>query len=516
MTCARHWIYQPDLNRRKLKIFTRVKINERPSHFIYFCCMRRGIKLFCCLFIFGFAIGQPAPVEKWDIVRCVEFALKNNISVKQSDLQSRFSALNYKQDKAGRLPSLNFNGNIGYRFGRSENPTTGVLEDNNFLNSAMQLQSQVTLFNWFSIKNTIEASRFSWEGDLEQTKKVQNDIALNVAIAYLQILLAKEQVNLAGIQISQTTSQLENTRKRVNAGVLPELNGAELEAQLARDSSVYVTAQATGQQFILQMKALLNLDAAVPFDVVVPPVGIIPVESLADLQPDAVYAKAIANMPQQKVNDFRLKAAERMVKAAKGAMYPTISAFGGLGTSYVNIKIPQFDVGPYIVTPNIVTVGGIDYFVNTPSFLQTGEKTIPVGTQFKNNFGQSIGIGISVPIFNGRFARSGWDRSKLQLEQVQLTQELDNMTLKQDIYKAYSDATAALQKFNADKKSVQAAEKAYDFAQKRYALNLLSTYDLINSQNNVQTAKVQALYSQYDYVFKIKLLEFYKGQGIRL
>jgi len=232
--------------------------------------MIRSIKLAFALLIFSTSFGQ----DKWDIRRCVDHALKNNISVRQTDLQSRFSELSYKQNKGGQLPSLNFGSSVGYRLGRSDNPTTGVLEDNNFLNVGMQLQSSVSLFNWFSQKNTIEASRLSWEADKEQTKKIQNDIALNVAVAYLQILLAREQANLSNVQVDQTKAQLENTRKRVDAGVLPELNAAELEAQLARDSSSLVTAEASVQQFLLQMKALLNLDAGASFDIVTPPVSL--------------------------------------------------------------------------------------------------------------------------------------------------------------------------------------------------------------------------------------------------
>lgn len=477
------------------------------------------MKLVLALFIFASSFGQltqPLQVEKWDLQKCVEYALKSNISVRQADLQSRFSALSYTQNKASQLPSLNFGTSSSYRLGRSDNPTTGVLEDNNFFSMGMQLQSGVTIFNWFAKKNTIEASRLSWQADKEQIQKVQNDIALNVAVAYLQVLLAREQVNLSKVQIGQTAAQLENTRKKVDAGVLPELNAAELEAQLARDSSGFVGAEASAQQFLLQLKALLNLDAGAAFDITTPPLGMIPVESLADLQPDAVYALAIATLPQQKVNTLKIQAAQKSVAAAKGEMYPVISAFGGLNTNYVNVKVPQFILGPLKPTGATVNVSGTDYNVVSPSFLQTGESTIPLGTQFKNNFAQNIGISINVPIFNGRAARTAWDRSKLTVQQLELQKEQADMQLKQDIYKAYTDAAAALQKYNADKKSVQTAEKAYDYAGKRYSLNLLSTYDLLNSQNNVQRAKIQALYSQYDYVFKIKLLEFYKGQGLKL
>jgi outer membrane protein len=481
--------------------------------------MRRGVKLVLALLILNGASAQfvPSPSgDKWNIVRCVEHAVKNNISVRQSDLQSRFAELTYKQDKAGKYPTLNFNSSVGYRLGRSENPTTSVFEDNNFLNLGMQLQTGVTLFNWFSIKNTIEASRLSWEADKQQIQKVKDDIALNVAVAYLQILLAKEQANLARVQVSQTAEQLSNTRKRVNAGALPELNAAELEAQLARDSSSLISAESSVQQFLLQMKALLNLDAGTPFEIETPPVEKIPVLSLGELQPETVYTMAMAALPQQKVNSLRIQSAIKYVAAAKGRMYPTITAFGGLGTNYVNVKIPQYAPGPFQATGALVNVAGTDYSVVAPSFIQVGEKALPLGNQFKNNFAQNVGISLNVPIFNGRVARTGWERSKLTVQQYELDKEQSDMQLKQDIYKAYNDAVAALQKYNADSRSVLTAEKAYDFAKKRYDLNLLSTYDVINSQNNVLSARIQALSSQYDYVFKMKLLEFYRGQGLKL
>jgi outer membrane protein len=473
---------------------------------------RRILLLAIATFLSHFSFSQ----DKWDLQRCVDYALANNISVKQADLQSRFSELALLQNKSTRWPTLNFSGSTGFRFGRSENPTTGVLEDNNFFNTGMQIQSQVTLFNWFSLKNAIESSKFTLQADQEQTKKVQNDVALNVAVAYLQILMTREQVNVARVQVQQTSEQLTNTRKRVEAGSLPELNSAELEAQLARDSSALVTAIGSVEQLLLQMKALLNLDAATPFDIVVPPVGLIPIQTLGELQPEAVYASAMANLPQQKVNDLRLKAAQKNIASAKGNMYPSFSAFGSLSTNYVNITIPQYTAGPYQSTPNVVNVGGTDYFVSAPTFVQVGERTIPVGTQFRNNFGQSIGIGLSIPIFNGRMARSGWDRSKLQYRQLELTKEQDDMTLKQDIYTAYNDAVTALQKYNANLKTVETSEKALNFALKRYELALLSTFELITSQNNLQRAKIDLLSAQFDYVFKMKLLEFYKGQGLKL
>lgn len=481
--------------------------------------MKRAI--YCLLFTFGFFYAGAQDV--WDLKRAVDYAIANNISVRQADLQIRFSELNYLQNKSSRLPNLNFGLNNSYRFGRSENPSTGILEDANFFNSGLSLQSGVTLFNWFSVKNTIEASRITAEADKAQLKKAQDDVALNVAVSYLQILLAKEQAKVAGVQVQQTSQQLGVTRKRVDAGSLPELNAVELEAQLARDSATLISAQANVQQLLLQLKALLALDAGTPFDVAAPPVSIIPVESLADLEPEAVYTLALQNLPQQKVSQLRIQSALKSVEAARGDMYPTLSGFANLNSSYVYFRRPNYEpliTGFKNTGLRVDAGGGTFYNVQQPVIVQGQQvgylRADPLVNQLNANFGQGIGIGIQVPIFNGRQARSNWDRSKLNVQQLQLQNEGERQTLKQDIYSAYTDATAAIQKFNAAKKSVATAEKAYDFAQKRYNLNLLSTYDLVNTQNNLLRSRIEMLSAQFDYVFKLKLLEFYKGQGLRL
>ena len=479
------------------------------------------IIFFILFLLFGNLVAAQS-TEKWSLMKCYQYALANNISLKQTDLQSRFSALTYKQSTLSKYPNANFQGSVGYGFGRSENPVTGVLEDQNIFSNSFGLSTQVSLFNWFSKRNKIEADRLTLEADVAQIKKAQDDIALNIAVAYLQILLGKEQTNLASVQIKTTQEQLYNTRKRVDAGSLPELNAVEIEAQLARDSSAYVTADANVQQLILQMKALLNLDAAAAFDVETPTVDKIPVMSLAEMQPDAVYQLALTSLPQQKINELRLQSAQKTAESARGIMYPTFSAFGNLNTRYGYSKIPLYQQVPngYTISGARTNVGGTYYNIEVPAFTVGNQiGNVPIssyGNQLRNNFGQNVGLAISVPIFNSGSARINWERAKLNIKQLELTKDLDNQTLKQNIYRAYTDAIAAMQKFNSDKKSVETSEKAFGFSQKRYDLNLLSTLELITSQNNLLRAKIQALYSQYDFLFKMKLLEFYRGQGIKL
>ena len=469
---------------------------------------------------FFLTAGQVQAQEKWDLQKCVNYALQHNISVKQADLQARFAALDYKQARLNIYPNIGFSTNLGVNSGRNQNPANFDLVTETFLSHGYSLQAGVDLFNWFSKRNTVKARDLSLQATIAGIEKAQNDVALNVATAYLQILLSMEQVNIARVQLSQTAQQLENTRLQVDAGKLPELNATQLEAQLATDSSAVITAKASVTQTILQMKALLNVDAATAFDVLAPPVESIPVESLADLQPENVFSSALIHLPQQKVNNLNLQAAQKNVLAAKGAMYPTLSMFGSLGSRFINTGQELLSTTQTPVTSiGKVTVNGTEYSVapNAPLFNTSfNYAKQPYFSQINQNFQQSVGLSLSVPIFNNGTLRNNWQRSKLNVKQVELQMEQDAQTIKQDIYTAHNDAVAALEKYNANQKSVAASQKAYHFAKKRYDMGLLSTYDLLNTQNALATAKYNLLYAQYDYVFKIKLLEFYKGQGLKL
>lgn len=482
--------------------------------------IRRIIKLVSALFLFHSAIAQPGtgnPVEKWDLRKCVEYAMENNISVRQADLQIRFAELDLKQSKLAQYPGAVLSSNLGYSAGRNQDPTSFSLITTGYFFNSYSLQTSVDLFNWFTKKNTIAANDLNLKATEAGVDKAKNDVALNVAVAYLQILLAREQVNLAMARVVETKAQLESTRKQVDAGKLPELNAANLESLLAADSSSLIGIEIMAKQTLLQMKALLNLDAGIPFDIVTPVVSSIPVEDLADLEPETVYSFAVSNLPQQKVDELNLKAALKNVEVARGSMYPTISLFGSLGSTFNSRAQEIKSVKPNNSPFGTVTVGGTPYQV----FPITPFNTFTYGNidyfgQLNQNFRQSVGLSVSVPILNGGVLRTAWQRSKLMVKQVELTKEQNSFTLKQDIYKAYNDAVAAIQKFNADKKTVEASQKAYDYAVKRYEVGLLSTYDLITTQTTLQQVKSQLLYSQFDFVFKMKLLEFYKGQGLKL
>ena len=463
------------------------------------------------LFLFCFWIKNANAQDDWDLRRCVDYAMANNITVQQADVQARIAALQTKLSKAHLIPTLGFNTQAGYQFGRNIDPTTNQFTNSKVFFQSYNVQAGITLFNFFSVKNNIISSAKNEEAYKLGVGKARNDIALNVAASYLETLLSVEQANIAKVQINQTTAQLENTRKLVQAGSMPELNAAQLEAQLATDSSTYITSAGTADQNRIQLIALLNLDEATSFKVSTPDVDKIPIPPLSELQPAYVYQLALASQPLQQSDSMFVMANQYAVKSARGAMYPSLSAFGQLGSNYgstfqeVTSFTPKADTlftngGDYIVVPgsNVVT--------KRPNYLR----------QIGNiNFSQAVGLQLNVPIFNGRQARTNYERAKLNLENSQLQSRADNLTLQQNIYTAYSNAVSALAKYNATGKAVETQQYAYDLGTKRYNIGLMSTIDYITLQTNLFTAKINQAAAKYDYIFKVKVLEFYKGQGVQ-
>jgi len=481
---------------------------------------------YCLLLGMGLGLESQAQ-EEWDLRRCVEYAIANNISTKQADVQRRISELLYKQGKKAWVPSADFNTNTGYQFGRSIDPTTNLFTNQQLLFQGFQFNTSVTIFNWNRITNTMLASKFEAEAALADVEKNKNDLALNVATAYLTALLSKVQVDIVEVQVKQSQSQLNDTRKRVEAGTVPELNAVDLEAQLARDSSSLITAQSTYELNLLSLKALLALDAGAPFAISVPPVDRIPVDPIAELEPEMVYQMALQNQPVIKANDLRKKSLEYNIKSAKAGLYPSFFAFGGLASNFAssNRKITGANFLGYNA-PNpangAVNVNGTLVPIQSPNVQITqgnknfGELWTGWGTQMSNNFRQNIGVGVSIPILGGWQARTNYERAKLNLANAELVIDQGNLQLKNNIYNAYTSAVAAMQKYNAARSSVNAAERSYNFTLRRYELGLLSTLELITSQTNLTRSKIDMVNAQFDYVFRMKVLEFYKGQGIKL
>ena len=442
--------------------------------------------LFSILLFCGALSLQAQEPAQWDLSSCVQYAIQHNISVQQADVAARLAKIQAQLANSNQLPTMNGSSGMGMRFGRSIDPTTNGFSSTQFLYNNFGINGGVQVFNAGRLNNASAAAKFSWNASEADKLTIANDISLNVATYYLQILSALEQVEIAKIQIQQTKEQVVATSKRVEVGLLPELNLLELETQLANDSSNYISAISSVQQSKLNMIALLNLDASKPFEVIAQPVDQIKLQNFADLQPDYVFNIAAQNMPNVRAANLRVKAAEKNTLAAKAGFYPSLS-FG------------------YNLTSN---------FSNQSK--NWGTVWNGWNTQVSNNFGQNVGFQMNIPIFNGHQSKLNYQQSKLNLNNVVLQADNTQLKLKQDIYSAYTNAIVSFNKLNAAQKALNSSEKTYQFATKRYDLGLLGTIELLNNQNNYLKAKVNFKTAQYEYVFRIKLLEFYKGEALTL
>ncbi|MEJ7684280.1 MAG: TolC family protein [Segetibacter sp.] len=388
--------------------------------------MRYSFFIFLILILSAKGFGQ----EKWSLQQCVTYALKNNISVKQSDVQARLSAITAKQSKATLYPSLTGNINSSYQHGLTTNPTTNILESSSYISGNTNLQASYNIFNWNARKNTIAANKLNLQADEIGIDKAKNDISLAVANAFLQVMLRREQARISEVQMNQSKAQLSNTRKLVNAGSQPELNAVQLEAQLAKDSSAVLQANALVEQALINLKAYLNYDFALPFDIAAPSVDDIPIENITDLQPEAVYQLALQSQPLQKMYKIQIEAAHKQVKAARGYMYPGIGAFGGLSTRAINAKRPVYGRLQDQPDGSYVKVNATEYPVFSPSYGIINYSGTHLLKQLNQNFGQDIGIGINFSIFNNYTSRTQWERAKANVIQLQLQEEQENLELK--------------------------------------------------------------------------------------
>lgn len=427
--------------------------------------------------------------DTWSLQRSVDYALANNIDIKQQDVQKRLAVLTLKQSQLAQVPTLGLGFDGSYRSGRNIDPSNNSYINNNYYNVSGGLNAGANIFNWFSQKNLISSNKYQAQAQDRLLEKARNDVAFNIASAFLQILLNNEQVHISELQVKLTTSQLENTKKLVIAGSVPESNQADLEAKLASDSVTLIGAQNQVILSTLQMKALLNLGFEVPYVPQIPDkIGDIPLPRLDEVDPEMVYSAAMSTNPLIKADELQIKSLERNYASLKGQLYPKLTSSFNLSSLYsTSIKV-------------------------APDF----KNTSPLSDQISNNRFQVIGLSLNVPILNGWQARTNVQKAKLNITTQELTRDQDNQKLKQDIYTAHANAVAAIQKFGAASKGVNASQRAYDFATKRFDLGLMNTIDYITTQSNLFKAQIDKVSAQYDYIFKMKLLEFYRDQKITL
>jgi outer membrane protein len=455
--------------------------------------------------------------SKWSLQQCIRYAMDHNLQVAASVLNERLSRLVLQQSKSSQLPSLNADGSIGESYGRSIDPTSNQFVTKGFMYNSFGLTSQALLFGWFQRKHQIEQNQLEVQAANASYEQLKDDISLNIATGFLRVLLARETVKINEGQVILANQQYAQTVKFAEAGKLPELNVAQMMSQLATDSSNLVSAKADERIALLQLRALLNVDLDKDFDIQMPDINIAELSSFNALPaPEGIYTIALKNQYRMKYDELKLESAKKTLAISKSAQYPQLSLIGSLGTNFSSVTkdiIGQTYVGE-------APIGTISYdsitLPVTRSMYSYSTRTRNVFNQYGDNIRANIGISLNVPILNGLSTHYTIEKARIGLMSQQITIESDQQKLKQDIYKAYEDAKASSQKYYAAKRAQEASERALDFASKRYEIGMINTFEYTSTLNSFHSASSSVLSSKYDLIFKLKVLDYYMGNPLKL
>ncbi|MBL7928757.1 MAG: TolC family protein [Bacteroidia bacterium] len=465
------------------------------------------------LFLIFSAVSNFLNAQKvWTLQECVEYALKNNLQVKQGEISSSIAEANKQQSLFSFFPSINGSASYNYNTGRSVDAFTNTFTTRSNQSANFSISSGVTLFNGFQLQHQYRQSRSNLKASGYDLDKVRNDISLNVAAAYLQAVYAKEETKAAEDRLKLADEQLSKTKKLVENDLLAKGSLLEAEAQMATEDYTRITAHNAYQNAILTLTQLMNLESADEFEIEVPSIDL-PRQEILSLTSEMIFKDAMNRQPEIKSAAWRTFAAKSGWKGSLGGRLPRLTLFGSISTLYSNqaqrIKgVPLF-LG-YQPTGSLTTGGDA---VLSPSYIYEFEKT-PFSDQFDNNLSKSFGFSLSIPVFNGRSTEMSVKRSKLNYENARINQQLVEDQLYKSIQQAHQDAVAALNKLEAAKKSADAQTEALMYMEKKYEAGLVTSLEYNTARNNLTRAQSNMLQSKYDLIFKIKVLDFYAGKPL--
>ncbi|MBS1689313.1 MAG: TolC family protein [Bacteroidetes bacterium] len=455
--------------------------------------------------------------DVWTLQRCVQYAIDHNISIQQDVLNARLAKYTLLQSQLAQLPNANISSSYGRSYGRSIDPTTNQFIDANYDFVSASATSSVLLFGWFQQRNLIAKNKFNLQASKADLDQLKDDVSLNVATGYLRAILAQEQIHVNEKQVDLSKAQLDQTRKFFEAGRLPELNVAQLESQVATDSSNLISAIANYTSAIIDLKTLLNIDFNEPFNIIAPDVKVSDQITIASLTPAQVYEEAHKHFGSIKAAEYRYTAAKKGVNASRGALYPQLSFGAQFGTNWASTYSQITGANFLGFEPsNYVVRNGAGYDTVFQPRLTPITSSVPLGKQLDNNFRQTYALSLNVPLFNGWQSQYALRQAKYNMNTQELNKYQAELTLKQNVYKAYSDATNSIQKYYAAVHAAEAAERAQEFAKKRYELGLTSTVDYLVTQNSQYSAESNMLGAKYDLIFKLKVIDYYLGKELKL
>lgn len=470
--------------------------------------MKTGLSLLMLVLTCSMGYSQ----TEWSLQQCIDQALKNNIAIKQSEITTKIYGNNATQSKASILPTINMGAQHTYNFGRTIDRYTNTFANTQVLSQNFYVSSNVVLWSGLSQYNNIRANEFQYMASTETLGQQRNDLSLNVATAFINVIFCDELLQVAKGQYSITEEQMKRTEKLVDAGTLAKSAYYDLKAQLGNEDVNVTTADNNYQIAMLTLLQLMNIDSVNNLKIEKPNIEILSGE-LANISVQNVYETALKNQHSVKSAEYNVLAMEKSLAAAKGRVSPTLSATGtiGTGTSGLDKKIigtQMNGVTPIgaTATGEVVYTPNIEYLTETKSFTD----------QFKDNVNKSVGFTLTVPIFNGLQTYTNVKNAQLNALNARYNRELVEQNLYKTIAQAYANARASLNKYNSSKASVEASQQSFEYAQQKYNVGAISTFDFNSAKTRLQNAQANLVQAKYDFIFRLKVLDFYQGKPLTL
>lgn len=464
--------------------------------------------------------AQAQEVKKWDLQECVNHAFENNLNVQRSGLSMQNSEVGLLQNRLSRIPTLNANISNSWRWGRSIDPTTNLFTTQRINSNGASATSNLLVYNGSKLNRAVKQGEIDVEAGYYDLEKAKNDVALDVVFGYLQIIFTRELLENAKVQLSTSQAQLDQTEKMVNAGSLPITNKLDLQSQVASNEVELINAENDVNLAILQLKQYLQIPAEEPFEIVTPEFE----KDNYDFVPATVgevYSKALETQPEIKSANLKIQSATLGVKIANSDYIPTVFLQGQFFTNFSDQN--RVPTGEYEQV--IQDLGTIGYLNNDPTQLVSAFPIINevplrevqnIPTQWADNRSWVVGFNIGIPIFNGWQTRSNVQRAKIQENLAEINALETKNILRQTIERAYNDAQAASKVYSAARKQVEALQESYRATERSYNLGALNFVDYQISSFNLFSARSNLVRAKFDYIFKLKVLDFYLGNPLTL
>jgi outer membrane protein len=473
------------------------------------------LKLTALLLVFSI-MAISAQQKNWTLEECVNYALENNITIQQSELDLESAEVDKLDARGNFLPSLNAQATHSWNIGLNQNVTTGILENLTTMFTSGGISMGVDIYKGLQNVNNLRRSNLAILANQYRLDDMKDDISLAVANGYLQILFNRENLVVAKAQYAVTEQDLNRIAELVESGVVARGDLLEIEATAATREQQVVNSENNLRLSRIALAQLLLINDYENFDIAVDDYEIQP-SMVMDNSPKTIYEKALSIRNDIKFSEASVELAETDVKLAKGSLYPRLTGFYNYNTraSYEDI-VAGFETDPNNPTRQIGLVEGTDQVVIAPNTIPIIEAMNPVMYQFGVNDGHQFGATLSVPILNGYSAKNSVKRNKVSLERAKLQLEQDKLDLENTINQAWNDAKAALSAHDAAQKTFEARHLAFNYSKERFDVGLMNAFDFSQAQSRLDDAQAEVIRTKYDYIFRVKVLEFYFGIPIEL